>query len=445
MHIQRYPQCRRNSTCEKENREKQHHHQNQQQQRIVKKPEAAVAAEKDLLQKNVKKQVLSLKFLVGWHSRKKPTSTSAYNTSTSGLNGLNGLSGLSALRAMDHNNSAINNTSTWLRKSVEKWNSEYVLPPPLRSLPVVAHIFTVKEMRKATEDFSPDNLIGEGGFGQVFRGVLSDGRVVAVKQMDPASSVRQGAQGEREFRVEVDILSRLNHPHLVRLIGYCADYTHRLLVYEYMSNGNLQELLHGILRVRLDWQTRLRIALGSAKALAYLHSGRATGNPVIHRDFKSSNILLDDHLRAKVSDFGLAKLVPYGNKPYVSTRVIGTVGYFDPKYTSTGRLTVKSDVYGFGVVLLELLTGRRAVDASSFECGGENLVFRVREALKSKKKLKKVIDTELNPDTYSFDNVRKFADLAARCIRDEDSRRPMMAECVKELQDLYLHSKEFPC
>ncbi|KAG6542360.1 hypothetical protein Mapa_016188 [Marchantia paleacea] len=369
------------------------------------------------IQRSVETHILSLKFLVGWQKRKKP--------SPGGRPG-----------------SPLDNT-IWLRKSVERWQSGPLMPAlSLKPLPSAAHVFTLREMRKATGNFSQDNLIGEGGFGQVFRGVLSDGKVVAVKQMDPGASARQGTQGEREFRVEVDILSRLNHPNLVRLIGYCADRTHRLLVYEYMVNGNLQELLHGVVRVKLEWHMRLRVALGAARALEYLHTGRAAGNPIIHRDFKSSNILLDEDFNPKVSDFGLAKLVPFGDKHYVSTRVIGTFGYFDPKYTATGRLTVKSDVYGFGVVCLELLTGRRAVD-SSYSCGEENLVFRVRETLKSKKKLKKVVDSEISPLTYSFDSVKRFADLAARCIRDEDSKRPMMAECVRELEELYAQSRTF--
>ncbi|KAL2644414.1 hypothetical protein R1flu_012001 [Riccia fluitans] len=368
--------------------------------------------EKDI-KRSVETHVLSLKFLVGWHKRKKtsPSLTPGFPV----------------------------DNSLWLKKSIEKWGSGQVLNAlNLKPIPSVAHVFTLKEMRKATDNFSPDNLIGEGGFGQVYRGVLSDGKVVAVKKMDPGTQGRQITQGEREFRVEVDILSRLDHPNLVRLIGYCADRTHRLLVYEYMTNGNLQELLHGVVRIRLEWHHRLRIALGAARALEYLHTGRAGGNPIIHRDFKSSNILLDEDFNSKVSDFGLAKLVPFGDKPYVSTRVIGTFGYFDPKYTATGRLTVKSDVYGFGVVCLELLTGRRPVDAS-YSPVKESLVCQVKEAVKSKKKLKKVVDAEMNPATYTFENVKRFADLAARCIRDEDSKRPMMSECVHELEELYAH------
>eukprot|EP00249_Psilotum_nudum_P003318 c16709_g2_i1 orf=1-735(-) len=194
--------------------------------------------------------------------------------------------------------------SVWMLKSIDYWEPESSVHF-LRPSPVVAYVFTLKEMLEATGKFSSDNLLGEGGFGRVYRGVLKNGVNVAIKQMDTAMS--RDAQGEREFRVEVDILSRLNHPNLVQLIGYCADKTQRILVYEFMPQGNLQEHLHGILRMKLDWPTRVRIALGAAKGLEYLHSGPATGNPIIHRDFKSSNILLDGNFQPKVSDFGLAK------------------------------------------------------------------------------------------------------------------------------------------
>lgn len=316
------------------------------------------------------------------------------------------------------------------------WQVPHMVPVPAMRLPLVAHIFTLKEMQEATDNFSMDNLLGEGGFGRVYRGVLGSGKVVAIKQMDPAPS--KGAQGEREFRVEVDVLSRLNHPNLVQLIGYCADSTQRILVYEFMPNGNLQEHLHGIVRVKMDWLMRVRIALGAARALEHLHSGPATGNPIIHRDFKSSNILLDEKFQCKVSDFGLAKLVPFGNKTYVSTRVLGTFGYFDPQYTATGRLTLKSDVYGFGVVLLELLTGRKAVDLTSLNLRKQNLVSQVRHALKDKRKLRKVVDSELSINTFLLDTISRYATLASRCVRDDPDRRPSMKECVRELEQIYV-------
>ncbi|EFJ10518.1 hypothetical protein SELMODRAFT_72610, partial [Selaginella moellendorffii] len=183
-------------------------------------------------------------------------------------------------------------------------------------------------------------------FGSVFRGVLPDGRTAAIKQLD-----RGGKQGDREFRVEVDMLSRLHSPHLLELIGYCADQEHRLLVYEFMPNGSVQEHLHSDgtsgRPPMLDWDTRMRVALDAARGLEYLHE--MVSPPIIHRDFKSSNILLDDKFNAKVSDFGLAKLGSDKAGGHVSTRVLGTQGYVAPEYALTGHLTTKSDVYSFGV------------------------------------------------------------------------------------------------
>nr|KJB71433.1 hypothetical protein B456_011G123200 [Gossypium raimondii] len=223
------------------------------------------------------------------------------------------------------------------------------------------HVFTFKQLHSATGGFSKSNVVGHGGFGSVYRGVLSNGRKVAVKLMDQA-----GKQGEEEFKMEVELLKRLRSPYLLDLIGYCSNSSRKLLVYEFMANGGLQEHLYPIngsnnVNLKLDWETRLRIALEAAKGLEYLHEH--VSPPVIHRDFKSSNILLDKNFHAKVSDFGLAKLGSDKAGGHVSTRVLGTQGYVAPEYALTGHLTTKSDVYSYGVVLLELLTGRVPVDA----------------------------------------------------------------------------------
>lgn len=316
------------------------------------------------------------------------------------------------------------------------WGYECHFQEIERPTPVVAYVFTLKEMQEATNDFCGDNMLGEGGFGRVYRGVLRSGQVVAIKLMEGWGCA---SQGEREFRVEVDILSRLNHPNLVRLIGYCADKHQRLLVYEFVNHGNLQEHLHGVLRTKTNWQTRVKIALGAARGLCHLHHSPAIGNPVIHRDFKSSNILLGDDFQAKVCDFGLAKLVPFGSKTYVSTRVLGTFGYLDPQYTATGHVTLKSDVYGFGVVLLELLTGRRAVDATQ-ALTRQNLVTQVKGQLKWRSRLKRMIDPEISRDSYHVESVAAFAGLAARCVREDGNRRPSMRECVRELENILLHT-----
>ncbi|XP_076884797.1 putative serine/threonine-protein kinase PBL28 isoform X3 [Bidens hawaiensis] len=327
---------------------------------------------------------------------------------------------------------------------VECWKLEHdqsiQKPPPKRRHE--SSVFTLKEMEDATCSFSEENLLGKGGFGKVYKGKLPSGEVVAIKKMELPPF--KAAEGEREFRVEVDILSRLDHPNLVSLIGYCADGKHRFLVYEYMQQGNLQDHLNvitGIGEKKMDWPVRLKVAIGVARGLAYLHSSSAVGIPVVHRDFKSTNILLSDDYEAKVSDFGLAKLMPEGQENHVTARVLGTFGYFDPEYTSTGKLTLQNDVYAFGVVLLELLTGRRAVDLNQGP-NDQNLVLQVRHILNDKKKLRKVIDPEMNRSSYTIESVSMYANLASRCVRVDSNERPSMEECVKELQIIiYTNSK----
>ncbi|KAL2543135.1 Protein kinase superfamily protein [Abeliophyllum distichum] len=317
----------------------------------------------------------------------------------------------------------------WVYKPAECWQIEYKNPPAKRRN--ASSVFTLKEMEEATCSFSDENLLGKGGFGRVYKGTLRSGEVVAIKKMDlPAF---KEAEGEREFRVEVDILSRLDHPNLVNLIGYCADGKHRFLVYEYMHKGNLQDHLNGIGEVKMDWPLRLKVALGAATGLAYLHSSSAVGIPIVHRDFKSTNILLDSNYEAKISDFGLAKLMPEGQETCVTACVLGTFGYFDPEYTLTGKLTLQSDVYAFGVVLLELLTGRRAVDLNQGP-NDQNLVLQVRHILNDKKKLRKVTDPEMSRGSYTLESVILFANLASRCVRADSRERPSMADCVRELQ-----------
>ncbi|XP_028801951.1 probable serine/threonine-protein kinase PBL28 [Neltuma alba] len=329
-------------------------------------------------------------------------------------------------------------TDPWIYKPVELWQIEDQTRQPKRRHNG-SSVFTLREMEEATCSFSDDNLLGKGGFGKVYRGTLRSGEVVAIKKMElPAF---KEAEGEREFRVEVDILSRLDHPNLVSLIGYCADGKHRFLVYEYMQNGNLQDHLNGIGERKMDWPSRLKVALGAARGLAYLHSSSAVGIPIVHRDFKSTNVLLNANFEAKISDFGLAKFMPEGQETHVTARVLGTFGYFDPEYTSTGKLTLQSDVYAFGVVLLELLTGRRAVDLN-LGPNDQNLVLQVRHILNDRRKLRKVIDPEMARNSYTMESIAMFANLASTCVRTDSSERPSTVDCVKQLQQIiYTNSR----
>ncbi|CAN6448602.1 unnamed protein product [Victoria cruziana] len=185
----------------------------------------------------------------------------------------------------------------WMYKRLEYWQIDHGVPATARKRHI-GSVFTFKEMEEATLSFNDENLLGKGGFGRVYKGILRSGQAVAIKKMELPSS--KEADGEREFRVEVDLLSRLDHPNLVALIGYCADGKHRFLVYEYLRNGNLQNHLNGTRRKKLDWPLRLKIALGAARGLAYLHSSAPLGFPIVHRDFKSTNILLDENFEVKV-------------------------------------------------------------------------------------------------------------------------------------------------
>ena len=247
-------------------------------------------------------------------------------------------------------------------------------------------VFSFSDLLTATEGFEHSRMLGEGGFGRVYRGTLKDGSHVAIKKLTSG-----GHQGDKEFLVEVEMLSRLHHRHLVKLIGYYAsrDAVQQLLCYELVPNGSLEFWLHGIgsatgnmgPRRVLEWDTRMKIAIGAARGLAYLHEDSYP--TVIHRDFKAANILLEMDFHAKVADFGLAKQAPEAAGGYVSTRVMGTFGYVAPEYAMTGHLVVKSDVYSYGVVLLELLTGRKPVDMAQ-PPGEENLVTWARPLLKDR-------------------------------------------------------------
>uniref|UniRef100_A0A0D6R6Y6 non-specific serine/threonine protein kinase n=1 Tax=Araucaria cunninghamii TaxID=56994 RepID=A0A0D6R6Y6_ARACU len=299
-------------------------------------------------------------------------------------------------------------------------------------------VFSFNELKNATRNFRPDSLLGEGGFGCVFKGWIDEqgfmatkpggGIVIAVKKLH-----QESLQGHKEWLTEVNYLGQLHHPNLVKLMGYCAEDDHRLLVYEFMSKGSLENHLfrRGSHYQPLSWVIRMKIAIGAARGLAFLHNAE---KQVIYRDFKTSNILLDSHYNAKLSDFGLAKDGPTGDKTHVSTRVMGTYGYAAPEYVATGHLTAKSDVYSYGVVLLEMLSARRALDKNRPN-GEQNLVEWAKPYLNDKHKVFRVMDARLEGQ-YSTKSARKVAMIAYQCLCTEAKFRPNMSDVVETLEEL---------
>ncbi|XP_059453327.1 leucine-rich repeat receptor protein kinase HPCA1-like [Corylus avellana] len=289
-----------------------------------------------------------------------------------------------------------------------------------------ARWFSYDELKKCTNNFSDSNEIGYGGYGQVYRGILSDGQVLAIKRAQQGSM-----QGGLEFKTEIELLSRVHHKNLVALVGFCFEQGEQMLVYEYMPNGTLRNSLAGRSNIHLDWKRRLRVALGSARGLAYLHE--LANPPIIHRDVKSTNILLDENLTAKVSDFGLSKLVSDTSKGHVSTQVKGTLGYMDPEYYLTQQLTEKSDVYSFGVVMLELVTAKQPIKK------GKYIVREVQMAMDKNDEehygLKDMMDSSIR-NTPNLIGFGRFLELAMQCLEDTAADRPTMSEVVKAIETI---------
>ncbi|KAM5567111.1 serine/threonine-protein kinase PBL34-like [Rosa sericea] len=324
-------------------------------------------------------------------------------------------------------NSTTSNTES--NASTSKFEEELKVASRLRK-------FAFNDLKLATRNFRPESLLGEGGFGCVFKGWIEEngtapvkpgtGLTVAVKTLN-----HDGLQGHKEWLAEVNFLGDLVHPNLVKLIGYCIEDDQRLLVYEFMPRGSLENHLFRR-SLPLPWSIRMKIALGAAKGLAFLHE--EAERPVIYRDFKTSNILLDADYNAKLSDFGLAKDGPEGDKTHVSTRVMGTYGYAAPEYVMTGHLTSRSDVYSFGVVLLEMLTGRRSMDKNRPN-GEHNLVEWARPHLGDRRRFYRLIDPRLEGH-FSIKGVQKAAQLAAHCLSRDPKARPLMSDVVEALKPL---------
>ncbi|KAG6501064.1 hypothetical protein ZIOFF_040931 [Zingiber officinale] len=299
-----------------------------------------------------------------------------------------------------------------------------------RNNPNSTVVFTFDQLLTATFNFKAECFLGEGGFGRVYKGRLKDtNQDIAVKQLE-----RNGLQGNREFLVEVLMLSLLHHPNLVNLIGYCAEGDQRILVYEYMALGSLEDHLLDLSANEkpLEWLRRMKIAEGAAKGLEYLHD---TANPpVIYRDFKASNILLDAEYNPKLSDFGLAKVGPTGDKSHVSTRVMGTYGYCAPEYALTGQLTKMSDVYSFGVVFLEIITGRRAIDLSK-PSDEQNLIHWAEPRFKDKRRFVEMADPLLE-GRYPLKGLYQALAIAAMCLQEDATNRPLISDVVTAIEYL---------
>lgn len=311
-----------------------------------------------------------------------------------------------------------------------------------RSIPTLyeerAHnlrVFEFNELRNATGDFSRMTMIGQGGFGSVYKGFINpaDGKgdriPVAVKKLN-----QKGLQGHKQWLAEVQFLGVVEHPNLVKLIGYCSidgeRGIQRLLVYEFMPNKSLEDHLFSRANPSLPWNLRLQIILGVAEGLAYLHEGLEV--QVIYRDFKASNILLDREFRPKLSDFGLAREGPTDGRSHVSTAVVGTYGYAAPDYIETGHLTVKSDVWSFGVVLYEILSGRRSLERNR-PAGEQKLLEWVKQFPAESRRFSMIIDPRLR-DQFSLKAAREIAKLADRCLAKNAKERPTMNEVVESLK-----------
>ncbi|XP_011658440.2 wall-associated receptor kinase 2 [Cucumis sativus] len=310
------------------------------------------------------------------------------------------------------------NGGTMLQQHLSQWQS------PTDTV----RIFSQEELEKATNKFNESTVVGKGGYGTVHKGVLDDGSVIAIKK----SQLLDQSQTS-QFINEVIVLSQVNHRNVVKLLGCCLETQVPLLVYEFITNGTLFDHIHDRTKYsnHIPWEARLRIASETAGVISYLHSSAST--PVIHRDIKSTNILLDHNFTAKVSDFGASKLVPM-DQTQLSTMVQGTLGYLDPEYLLKSELTEKSDVYSFGIVLLELITGKKAVCFDGPEAE-RNLAMYVLCAMKEDR-LAEVVDKEMVMDEGKLNQIKEVSKIAKECVRVRGEERPNMKEVAMELEGL---------
>ncbi|KAJ7964195.1 putative CRINKLY4 related 3 [Quillaja saponaria] len=339
-------------------------------------------------------------------------------------------SGLNAAPSSLRSFSSKQQSSRTLRHQRSGSSSKYVDKP---------HNFSLSELAAATDNFSVENKIGAGGFGIVYKGKLEDGREVAIKRGETCTKRKKFQEKESAFDSELALLSRLHHKHLVGLVGFCEEYEERLLVYEYMGNKALHDHLHDKNNVEKNssilnsWMIRIKIALDAARGIEYLHNYAVP--PIIHRDIKSSNILLDSNWTARVSDFGLSLMGPEPEQEGMSSQAVGTVGYIDPEYFVLNVLTTKSDVYGLGVLLLELLTGKRAVFKNEEDGTGPMCVVEYAMAMISAGELWNMLDSRVGqPEVNEAEAVEIVAYTASHCVNLEGKERPGMIDIVANLE-----------
>ncbi|KAI9100158.1 hypothetical protein K1719_024376 [Acacia pycnantha] len=287
--------------------------------------------------------------------------------------------------------------------------------------------FSYREVKFATKNFSAENKLGEGGFGAVYKGIMRNGKVVAVKKLNlhPSKKV------EEEFEGEAKLISIVHHRNLIRLLGCCSEGNERILIYEYMKNTSLDKFLFGKYRGSLNWKQRYDIILGTARGLAYLHEEFHIR--IIHRDIKTNNILLDDDLQPKIADFGLARLLP-DEKSHLSTKFAGTLGYTAPEYVIFGQLSEKADIYSYGVVVLEIISGERSSELKMHgDCEGAFLLQRVWK-LYERGILIELVDDSLDPNDYDSEEVKKMIEIGLLCTQASAELRPSMSEVIVLLQ-----------
>ncbi|XP_028796395.1 cold-responsive protein kinase 1-like, partial [Neltuma alba] len=285
--------------------------------------------------------------------------------------------------------------------------------------------YRYKDLKSATKNFSKENKLGEGGFGDVYKGTLKNGKVIAIKKLD----LEQSKKMEEDFQSEVKLISNVHHRNLVRLLGCCSKGQERFLVYEYMKNNNVGQFLFGEHKGSLNWKQRYGIILGTARGLAYLHEGFHVC--IMHRDIKPSNILLDDDFQPKIADFGLARLLPR-DQSHLNTKFAGTMGYTAPEYIMHGQLSEKVDTYCYGVVVLEIISGQKSGELKDDDEGQ----FLLQRAWKLYERGMHIefVDETLDPNEYDAEEVKKTIEIGLLCTQASPAARPTMFEVVDMLE-----------